>query len=123
MKQLDHSKFDHVGLVTDVQQPNERWAEATRLSSTNPRQHPYNIEFLRFEPDSPVTGPLRTDPHIAYRVDDLEAALEGQEVVLGPIETPGFATRAFVAAPDGLAAFMPLVELIQYDDPNEKGWA
>ena len=42
---------------------------------TNPRASAINLEWLRFEPDSPVTGPLRELPHVAYRVDDLGAAL------------------------------------------------
>jgi hypothetical protein len=106
-----------------VQKPNESWAEATRLSSTN-RASTLTTSSSCASSRTVLSPALYGQtPHIAYRVDDLEAALEGQEVVLGPITTPGFSTRAFVAAPDGLAAFMPLVELIQYDDPNEEGWA
>jgi hypothetical protein len=84
---------------------------------TNPRLSPYNVEYLRFEPDSPVTGPLRTDPHVAYRVDDVYAACEGHEILAGPFEVgDGFCTAGFVLV-DGA-----VVELMQYANPAEEGW-
>ena len=117
MKQFDRSKFDHIGVVTTRKQPSESWVEATRVWVTSPRAHPYNIEFLRFEPDSPVTGPLRTDPHVAYRVDDVESAIEGHDVVLEPFDVAvGFLKVAFVDVGGALVEFM------QYRDPNEEGW-
>ena len=118
MKQFDRSKFDHIGIVTERKQPRESWVESTRVWVTSPRDHPYNIEFLRFEPDSPVTGPLRTEPHVAYRVDDLEAALEGHEVVLEPFDAAGtgFVRVAFVNVGGALVEFM------QYANPDEEGW-
>ena len=118
MAQIERSKFDHIGIVTERKQPRESWVESTRVWVTSPRDHAYNIEFLRFEPDSPVTGPLRTEPHVAYRVDDLEAALEGHEVVLEPFDAAGtgFVRVAFVNVGGALVEFM------QYANPDEEGW-
>lgn len=117
MQQFDRSRFDHVGIVTEARQPDESWVEATRVWVTSPRAHPYNIEFLRFEPDSPVTGPVRTQPHVAYRVDDLGAAIEGHDVLLGPFEVgDGFLKAAFVDVGGALVEFM------QYGNPDETGW-
>jgi hypothetical protein len=118
VKQFDRSRFDHIGIVTEQKQPRESWVEATRVWVTNPREHPYNIEFIRFEPDSPVTGPLRTEPHVAYRVDDLEAAMEGHDVVLEPFDASGkgFVMVAFVNVGGALVEFM------QYANPDEDGW-
>ena len=59
--QFERSRFDHIGLPTESEKDGESWVEATRVWVTNPRAHPFNIEWLRFEPDSPVTGLLRTD--------------------------------------------------------------
>jgi hypothetical protein len=62
-------------------------------------------------------------PHIAYRVDDLEAALQGEQVVLGPFDPGGFGLVAFIIK-DGA-----VVEYIQYTDLshwfgqlNPPGW-
>ena len=123
MPQFERSRFDHIGLVTAEQQPGESWVEATRVWVTSPRAHPYNVEFLRFEPDTPVTGPLRTEPHVAYRVPDVrracaEAAADGCDVLAEPFDVGnGFLTVAFVRA--GGAA---VVEFMQYANPDEEGW-
>jgi hypothetical protein len=45
---------------------------------------PYGIEWMRFEDDSPVPEITRTVPHLAFEVDDLEAALQGKEVLTPP---------------------------------------
>ena len=117
MKQFDRSKFDHIGIVTERKQPRESWVEATRVWVTSPRDHPYNVEFLRFEPDTPVTGPLRTEPHVAYRVDDVQAAIDGLEVLAEPFDVGnGFLMVAF-AIVDGA-----VVEFMQYANPEEEGW-
>jgi hypothetical protein len=117
MPQFARSRFDHIGLVTDDVKPGESWVEATRVWVTSPREHPFHVEWLRFEPDSPVTGPLRTEPHVAYRVDDVHAAIEGLEVLAEPFDVGnGFLTVAFVIV-DGA-----VVEFMQYANPNEEGW-
>ena len=117
MTQFDRSRFDHIGIVTSEKQQRESWVEATRVWVTSPREHPYNVEFLRFEPDSPVTGPLRTQPHVAYRVDDVRQAIAGHDVLLEPFDAgDGFVTAAFVDVGGALVEFM------QYRNPDETGW-
>ena len=77
-------EFHHCGLPTDDKQPDETYVEATKVWVTDPMKHPYKVEFLRYEPDSPVTGPLRDLPHFAYKTDNLKRDLEGEDVILGP---------------------------------------
>jgi len=77
-------EFHHMGLPTDEKQPDETYVPDTKVWVTDPDQHPYRVEFLRYEPDSPVTGPLREVPHMAFKVDDLRKEIEGEEVILGP---------------------------------------
>jgi hypothetical protein len=117
VSQFERARFDHVGLITEKEQPGESWVEATRVWVTSPRAHPYNVEWLRFEPDSPVTGPLRTEPHVAYRVNDVYRAVEGHTMLAEPFDVgDGFLTVAFVDV-DGA-----VVEFMQYANPDEEGW-
>ena len=117
VQQFDRSRFDHIGLVTEQEKPGESWVEATRVWVTSPRDHPYNVEWLRFEPDTPVTGLLRTEPHVAFRVDDVERAVDGHTVLAEPFDVgDGFVRVAFVEV-DGA-----VVELMQYRNPDEAGW-
>ena len=115
--QFDRSRFDHVGIPTDDSKDDESWVEATRVWVTSPRAHPYNVEWLRYEPDSPVTGLLREEPHVAYRVEDVHEALAGHDVLAEPFDVGnGFLTVAFAVA-DGA-----VVEFMQYANPHEDGW-
>lgn len=83
-------RFNHIGLPTDEPRPGEVYVPETKVWVTRPNDHPLRIEFLRFEPDSPVRGPLREAPHIAFEVDALEPHLAGRELLLGPFEAlPG----------------------------------
>ena len=88
-------QFDHVGIVTTEKKPDEIFIEPTRVWITDFQKHPYRVEWLRYEPDSPVTGPVREMPHVAYRVDDIEAASKGMKVLLEPFDV-GFAVVALL---------------------------
>ena len=88
--------FHHIGLPTEDPQPDETYVEETKVWVTDPADHPYRVEYLRYEEDSPVTGPLREKPHVAYRVDDLRKALEGKELLLEPFTPmPGLSVSFF----------------------------
>jgi hypothetical protein len=117
MVQFDRSRFDHIGIVTDARHAGESWVESTRVWVTSPRDHPYNVEFVRFAPESTVTGPLRTQPHVAYRVDDVHAAIKGHAVLLEPFDVgDGFLNVGFVEIEGAIVEFM------QYANPDEEGW-
>lgn len=101
--------FHHMGLPTDQRQAGETYVPDTKVYVTDPEEHPYRVEFLRYEPDSPVAGPVREQAHIAFRTDDLKAEIEGEDVILGPFEPMPGLTVVFVRK-DG-AVF----EYMQYD--------
>jgi len=99
-------RFNHIGLPTTEKQPNETFVPATKVWVTPWDAHPYKVEFLRYEDDSPVTGPLRDLPHIAFETDDLMAQLEGEEVIAEPfVPMPGL-TVAFILKDGAVFEFM-----------------
>ena len=99
-------EFHHIGLPTTEKQPNEVYVPDTKVWVTSPDDHPYRVEYLRYEPDSPVTGPLREMAHVAFEVDDLDAALEGEEVILAPFEPMEGLTVAFILKDGAVFEFM-----------------
>ena len=101
-------EFDHVGIVTTEQKPDEIFIAPTRVWITDFQKHPYRVEWLRYEPDSPVAGPVRERPHVAYRVDSIAEASQGLKVLLEPFDVE-FAVVAFFETPDGA-----VVELMEY---------
>ena len=95
-------QFDHIGIWTDEPMPGESWVPDSQVWVTNPRLHPARIEYLRpkekpeVDPEQVGLWKLWHLPHVAYRVDDLQAAIEGEEVILGPFEPADFGQVAFI---------------------------
>jgi hypothetical protein len=77
-------KYHHIGIPTDVPREGERYLEKLGMYISGYEESPYNIEWMRFEPDSTVHELIRRVPHVAFEVDDLEQALEGREVIVEP---------------------------------------
>jgi len=100
--------FEHIGIITTEPKPGETFVPATRVWRTNYLEHPWRVEWLRFEPDSPVPAPVRQQPHVAYRVEDVRAAGQGLKVLLEPFDV-GPRIVAFYQADDGA-----VIELVQY---------
>ena len=109
-------EFDHIGIVTSEPREGENWVEFSKVWVTNPRLHPQSIEHIH-PAEMPEVDPrdlglwkLWRLPHIAFRVDDLEKAMEGEEVIFGPFEPGEFGIVVFVDK-DGA-----VVEYIEYRD-------
>ena len=98
--------FDHIGVPTEEKQPEEMYVEATKVWVTNPLRHPQRIEYLRYEPDSPVKGPMREMPHIAFQVDNLDREMEGAEIILGPFNPTDTLRVVFVLKDGAIFEFM-----------------
>jgi hypothetical protein len=109
-------QFHHIGLPTDEVQSGEVFVEGTKVWVTDPRKHPYKVEFLRFQPDTPVKGPLRDLPHVAYRVDNLQEAIQGENVILPPFHPSPNLTVAFIQK-DGC-----VMEYMQYEKDSDLPW-
>ena len=103
-------QFDHLGTPTTRKHANEIWVEASRVWVTDAHKHPFGIEWLRFEPDSPVTGPVRQGPHVAFRVESIAEAARGLKVLLEPFDV-GFAVVGFYQTGDGA-----VVEFMEYKE-------
>lgn len=99
--------FHHFGVPTNNKQEKENYIEGAGVSITDPKSHPYAVEFLRFDPDSPMPEIVKTQSHVAFMVADLDAALEGQNVVIEPFNASESLKCAFIM--DGNA----LIELMQ----------
>lgn len=103
-------QFDHIGLITDEKHEGANYAEGMRLWITDYREHPFRVEWLRFEPDSTVIEAVRTKPHVAYRVENLAEAARGLKVLIEPFDV-GRAVVAFYQTDDEA-----VVELMQYKE-------
>ena len=93
-------RYHHVGIPTDSPRPNEKHLDAFGLHVSGFSTSPFGIEWMRYSEDSPLHPAIRTIPHVAFEVDDLDAALEGQEVIHPP-GSPSEGVRAAMILVDG----------------------
>lgn len=104
------TEYHHFGVPTQKQSSNETYLEGAKVFLTDPENHPYRIEFLRFEAGSGMPEVIKTQPHAAFVVDDLDAAIEGQNVVLEPFDANETTRVAFIMDGDALIEVMVISE-------------
>lgn len=92
--------FSHIGIITTEKKPGEVFVEATRVWVTDFQNHSARVEWLRFDPDSPVQGPVREMAHVAFEVDSIQEACQGMKELLAPFDA-GIATVGFYQTDDG----------------------
>ena len=93
-------RYHHLGIPTDVPRPDEIYLERFRLFVSGFATSPHGIEWMRFEKDCPLHPLIKTVPHVAFEVDDLDAALEGEEVIYPP-GSPSEGVRSAMIVVDG----------------------
>ena len=101
-------RYHHLGIPTGQPREGEVYLEAYGMYVSGFPTSPYGVEWMRFEPGSPVSELVRTVPHLAFEVDDLAQALEGKEL-LGEIGSPMEGVRVAMILHNG----MP-VELLEF---------
>jgi hypothetical protein len=80
------ASFHHLGIPTTERRPGERFSERFGMYTSDSDCSTLRIQWHRFEPTSCLHPLIRTVPHVAFRVADLEGAIAGCNVLLGPYE-------------------------------------
>ena len=77
-------RYHHIGIPTNVPRPSEYYLEKFKMYVSAFETSACGIEWMRFEPDSPVHPLIKSVPHIAFEVDDLKAAIQGKQILTEP---------------------------------------
>ena len=101
-------RYHHMGIPTDKSRPGERYLEQFKMYVSGFETSPYGIEWMRFEPGSPISELIRTIPHIAFEVDNLDAEIRSKEL-LGPVSEPSGGVRVAMIIDNGAP-----VELLEF---------
>jgi hypothetical protein len=78
--------YHHTGIPVFDKLDGMIFIEPLKVWITEADKHPYKVEWLYFEPDSPMAAAIQDETHVAYIVDDIEKAMEGKSV-LWPVTT------------------------------------
>lgn len=89
-------KYHHIGIPTDIPRENETYIEEFKMYVSGYETSEYGVEWMRFEPDSSLPELVKTVPHVAFEVDNLDMELEGKEVLIEPNSPSQGMTVAFI---------------------------
>lgn len=78
------AEFLHIGVPCRAKPADSVYVAEAKVSVTNPDAHPLHFEYCVADADSPLPEVLSRLPHVAFGVADIDAALEGEEVIYGP---------------------------------------
>ncbi|HTX17757.1 MAG TPA: hypothetical protein VMG34_03770 [Bacteroidota bacterium] len=106
----DGWRYHHTGIPTHDRREGERYLPQFKLYVSGFETSRFGIEWMRFEPDSPVPEIIKSIPHVAFEVDDLQAAISGR-TILGGIDAPSPGVRTAMIVENGAP-----IELIEFSE-------
>jgi hypothetical protein len=77
-------KFNHVGIPTAGSFDGEIPLPHLKMTVSDHLNNPFGIQWQRYWPDASYPELVKTVPHVAFEVDDLAAALQGQHIIIEP---------------------------------------
>jgi len=77
-------KYHHLGIPTQEKLKDEIYLEHLKMYVSGYGKNPYVVEWVRFEDDANFPNIVKTIPHVAFEVDDIEAAIQGKHVIIAP---------------------------------------
>jgi hypothetical protein len=114
-------KYHHIGIPTGEAREGEKYLERDRVHVSGYATSDYGIEWLRFDPDCPLPAIVKTIPHIAFEVDDVNKAVEGKDVIMEPNSPADGILSAFIEENGAPVEFIQITsrdeELFQRRDP------
>ena len=78
--------FNHVGIILKEKMEGMMYVEPLKVHITDCSQSPNKLEFLYFEPDSPLPALVTGQGHIAYEIKNTEEAIKDAKVLFGPFD-------------------------------------
>jgi hypothetical protein len=102
-------RYHHLGIPHGEPRAGEKHLEHLGIHVCGFETSPYGIEWIRFDPHCGVPEIVRTVPHIAFEVPNLDKALEGKQILIAP-NAPSSGVRVAFILDDGAP-----VELLEFE--------
>lgn len=109
-------RYHHVGIPTREPREDEVYLEKFKMFVSGFETSPFGVEWIRFEEGAPFPELVKTVPHVAFVVDDLEEAIAGREILIHPNSPTEGITVAFIVD-EGAP-----IEFLEFDGPEFEVW-
>ena len=106
-------RYHHLGIPTTVPKQGEVYIAKFKVYISGFETSPYGVEWMHYEPDSPLPELVKSVPHVAFEVEDLAAEIAGKEILIEPNSPSKGVTVAFIVhngAP---------IEFLQFDKKDK----
>ena len=77
-------EYHHMGTPTTEKRDGERYVPKFKMYSSGYEGSEFRIQWHRFEPDCELPPLVQTVAHVAFKVDDLDKAIEGKKLIMEP---------------------------------------
>jgi hypothetical protein len=103
-------KYHHIGIPTKESLPGEVYLQHLKIYVSGFNTSPFGVEWMRFEDDCPISELIKTIPHIAFEVEDLDKQLsENDFEIISETGIPSEGVRAAMIRHNGAP-----IELIEF---------
>lgn len=111
-------QYHHMGIPTTEIREDEKYSSTFKMYTSGGENSEFRIQYHRFEEDCPLHPILKKIPHVAFKVDNIDEAIKGKEVILGPyFPFEGFRVAIIIDKESGAP-----VEFVETNLSEEEIW-
>jgi len=101
-------RYHHLGIPHSSPRDGELHLKKLGVHVCGFETSPYGVEWMRFDTHCQVPEIVRTVPHLAFVVDNLDTALQGKQILIPP-NSPSAGVRVAFILDDGAP-----IELLEF---------
>jgi hypothetical protein len=83
-KKLQNLEFHHLGIKGDRPHKDSIHLAHLKICCTDHDSNPFGLQWMYYEADAPYPELVKTETHVAFKVKNLEAVLEGKKIIIEP---------------------------------------
>ena len=77
-------KYNHVGIPTTARFEGEIPLPHLQVTVSDHQDNPFGIQWQRYWKGAPYPELVKSVPHVAFEVDNLEESLQGHHIIIEP---------------------------------------
>ena len=89
-------KFNHIGIRTTARFEGEIDLPHLKMTVSDHENNPFGIQWQRYWEGAPYPDVVKTIPHVAFEVDNIQSAIQGHTVIIAPNSPSDGLTVAFI---------------------------